>query len=698
MFRKYIYAIVLTVVFVSSAFSQNYGVNLDTVKSSKYDMGKMWTFDYPPVDYLNETYGFKPTQEWLDNVRMAAIRFATYCSSSFVSGDGLVMTNHHCGRESVSQVEKDGEDLHNSGFLAMKLEDERPVPNLFVDQLVKITDVTAEVHSAIESGKTNEEKVANRTAKISEIEKRIAAETGLRCQVVTLYNGGLYSAYVYKRYTDVRLVFAPEDQAGFFGGDPDNFTYPRYNLDVTFFRVYDESGKPLKTEHYYKWSPGGAKVGEPIFVVGNPGRTERLNTYAQLEYRRDFSYPDVVANLDMLVTAYTDIIAKNPEKGKELNNTLFSLANSQKVYRGMVKGLNDPVIMAKKKHFEKTLREAVEKNPSLKSKYGKAWDEIAGANKEMGRIYPEIYSYSSNPRFSSVYFGAADRIVGALLKNEKVDEAKLGDIYKNFDAELDNALLKFRLNQIYKKLGKENSSVKILVGSSTPDASFETLKSQSTLGTKEGALALATKSLDELKQSNDPFIKFAIESLPKLKELQKKAEEIRNIESVNKELLGNAVYGVYGTSIPPDATFTLRISDGVMKGYDYNGTTAPPKTTFYGYYDRYYSFDKQYPWNLPERWVNAPPEFDKGTAFNFISTNDIIGGNSGSPVINKDAEIVGLAFDGNMESLVDNFIYNTDVPHTVSVASEGLMEAIKNLYKVKRLAEELRSGQLYTGQ
>ncbi len=183
-----------------------------------------------------------------------------------------------------------------------------------------------------------------------------------------------------------------------------------------------------------------------------------------------------------------------------------------------------------------------------------------------------------------------------------------------------------------------------------------------------------------------------------MKELQKKAEEIRNIESVNKELLGNAVYGVYGTTIPPDATFTLRISDGVMKGYDYNGTTAPPKTTFYGYYDRYYSFDKQYPWNLPERWVNAPPDFDKGTAFNFISTNDIIGGNSGSPVINKDAEIVGLAFDGNMESLVDNFIYNTDVPHTVSVASEGLMEAIKNLYKVKRLAEELRSGQLYTGQ
>ena len=253
MYKKIFSIFILTLaVWTSVAFSQNIGVNLDTVKSSKYDMGKMWTFDYPPVDYLNETYGFKPTQEWLDNVRMSAIRFATYCSSSFVSGDGLVMTNHHCGRESVSQVEKDGEDLHTSGFLAMKLEDERPVPNLFVDQLVKMTDVTAEIHSAMETGKTNDEKVANKTAKISEIEKRVAAETGLRCQVVTLYNGALYSAYVYKRYTDVRLVFAPEDQAGFFGGDPDNFTYPRYNLDCTFFIVYDENGKPLKTEHFYK--------------------------------------------------------------------------------------------------------------------------------------------------------------------------------------------------------------------------------------------------------------------------------------------------------------------------------------------------------------------------------------------------------------------------------------------------------------
>lgn len=690
MIKRVVSVLVLTlVVSTSTLYSQYFGVNLDTIKSSKYDMGKMWTFDFPPVDYFNETYGFKPTQEWLDHVRMSAIRFATYCSSSFVSGDGLVMTNHHCGRESVSQVEKECEDLHNMGFLAMKLEDERPVPNLFVDQLVKIINVTDEVQTAIETGKTNEEKVANKKVKIQEIEKRVAEETGLRCQVVTLFNGAVYSAYVYKRYTDVRLVMAPEDQAGFFGGDYDNFTYPRYNLDMTFFRVYGDDGKPLKTEHYYKWSPGGAKPGEPIFVVGNPGRTERLNTYSQLEVARDYTNPDVLAMLDMLVNTYTDIIAKNPEKGKEMNNTLFSMANSQKVYKGMVKALNDPVLMAKKRHFEKTFRAAVDANPTLKSKYGKAWDEISDANTELKKMYNEIYSFQNNPRMSSVEFNAADRLVTSALSKETLEPAKLEALYKNFDPELNKALMNFKLNAIRKKLGKDNTALKIF-----ENRNAESLTGTSVLSTKDGALGLLSQGPDAILKSNDPFIKFAIETAPRFAELKKKNEELRNKILVNKELIGRAAFEVYGTSIPPDATFTLRISDGVIKSYNYNGTIAPPKTTFYGYYDRYYSFNKQYPWTLSERWENPPSEFDKSTPINFISTNDIIGGNSGSPVINKDAEIIGLAFDGNIESLDDNYIYNTDVPHTVSVDSEGMIEAIKDLYKLERIAKELREGKI----
>ena len=394
--------------------------------------------------------------------------------------------------------------------------------------------------------------------------------------------------------------------------------------------------------------------------------------------------------LDMLVNTYTDIIAKNPEKGKEMNNTLFSMANSQKVYIGMIKALNDPIIMAKKKHFEKTLRAAIDANPTLKSKYGKAWDEVADANKELSKIYPELYSYSVNARSASVQFIAADKLVTAAMNKETLDPSKIEAIYKNYDADFDKALLKFRLEAITKKLGKDNAGIKLLAG--TP----ESLAGSSVLSTKEGALGLLSQGNDAILKSNDPFIKFAVSTYARVTELKKKADELRNIMTINKELIGRAAFEVYGTSIPPDATFTLRISDGVIKSYNYNGTTAPPKTTFYGYYDRYYSFDKKSPWDLPERWVNPPAEFDKSTAFNFISTNDIIGGNSGSPVINKDGEIVGLAFDGNIESLSDNYIYTTEVPHTVSLDSEGMVQAIKNLYKVKRLAEELRSGKLYT--
>ncbi|MDD5363192.1 MAG: S46 family peptidase [Ignavibacteria bacterium] len=549
------------------------GVNLDTVKAHKFDGGKMWTFDFPPLDYFQEAYGFKPTQAWMDKVRMSALRFADYCSASFVSEDGLVMTNHHCGRESVSLVQKEGEDLHENGFIAAKLEDERKVDRLYVDQLVKIIDVTKEIQSAIDRGKDPDEKDDFKYQKITEIEKKNSEGKTTVCQVVSLYNGGVYSAYIYKRYNDVRLVFAPEDQAGFFGGDPDNFTYPRYNLDCTFFRVYDENGKPLKVDNFFKWSSNGAEPGEPIFVVGNPGSTSRLLTMSQLEYNRDISYPLILNYINGLVDSIRTLIARNPDKEKELNNQLFEFTNSQKVYKGTVKGLNDLVLMARKKDFEKKFRAAVDANPKLKAKYGNVWNDIA-------------------------------KIV--IDKREAYDKMKGG--------------------------------------------SFRALYS-------------------------------------KLNEIGKK-EEYYN------QILGRAIFEVYGTSIPPDATFTLRISDGIIKQYDYNGTTAPAKTTFFGALDRYFSFNKQYPWSLPNRWLNLPKEFDLSTPFNFISTNDIIGGNSGSPMINKNAEIVGLVFDGNIESMPGEFIYTDEVPTTVSVDSRGLLECINNLYLLKRLGAELQNGKI----
>ena len=555
-------------------FSQGtYGVNLDTVKAQKFDNGKMWTFDFPPLDYFQSEYGFRPTQEWLDNVRMSALRFADYCSASFVSEDGLVMTNHHCGRESVSQVEKEGEDLPKDGFLAMKIEDERKVPGLFVDQLIKIIDVTKEMQTAIDQGKDIEERDDFKFKKTTEIENRYKEGTSVVCQVVTLYNGGVYSAYIYKRYNDVRLVFAPEDNAGFFGGDPDNFTYPRYTLDCTFFRVYDEAGNPLKVNNYFRWSSNGAAPGEPIFVVGNPGSTSRLLTVSQLEFKRDVTDPLILNYINNFVDSLYKVITANPDKEKELNNELFNYTNSQKVYKGTLKGLNDGVLMARKKDFEKNFIQAVKSNEKLKAKYGNIWDDISALVKQ---------------------------------KREVFEKNKNGD---------------FRT--LYRKLQE--------------------------LGAKE---------------------------------------------DYYNQILGRAIYDVYGTKIPPDATFTLRISDGVIKSYNYNGTIAPPNTTFYGMLDRYYSFEKKYPWEVHSRWLNPPADFDFGTPFNFISTNDIIGGNSGSPMINKNAEIVGLIFDGNIESMPGEFIYSSDVPTTVSVDSRGLLEAINDMYNLKRIGSELVNGKI----
>jgi hypothetical protein len=358
----------IAVLFVSN-FTLSQNVRLDTVKAGKFDLGKMWTFEHAPVDYFAETYNFRPSQEWLDNVRMSALRFGGGCSASFVSEDGLVMTNHHCGRGYVTQVTKEGEELHKYGFWSATLADERPVPGLFVDQLVQIIDVSKDILAAIDAGNTPEEKQKNKSDKIKEIEKKYNDELQLRCNVVTLYNGSEYMLYAYKRYTDVRLVFAPENLVGFFGGDPDNFTYPRYDFDCTFFRVY-EDGKPMKTNHFFKWSPNGATIGEPVFVVGNPGSTERLKTVAQLEFTRDYLVTARLQYLNYMIEVLDKQIKEHPEKALQYEDMLFGLQNSQKVYTGQIKALNDPILMAKKIDFEKSLKAKVDANPNLKSNTG----------------------------------------------------------------------------------------------------------------------------------------------------------------------------------------------------------------------------------------------------------------------------------------------------------------------------------------
>ena len=580
-------ALLIMAVVSMNIFGYNYSYsqsnfNPDTIKAGKFDNGTMWTFDHPPKAYFQETYGFNASDEWLNHVRMSALRFANYCSASFISADGLVMTNHHCGRESVSQVQKPEEDLHKTGFVATNLEDERPVPGLYVDQLVSITDVTKDVQSAIDAGKDDAEKIKNRDEKIKQLEAEYSAKTGLVCKVTTLYNGGEYLVYGYKRYNDVRLVFAPEDQIGFFGGDADNFTYPRYNFDCTFFRVYGDDGKPLKTENYFKWSPNGSAPGELVFVVGNPGRTDRLKSVKQLEFDRDYSYPATLKFLYKFIDSLKTRVAQNPELERELSNQIFSFENSRKVYEGILKGLQDQYLMAKRKDFEKKFKEAVMSNPELKAKYGNTWDEIIVIVNEKSKLLTELYSLDTN----------------------------------------------------------------------------------------------TVKGKDRAHEINNQMKQLVVK------------------ERSKNQMLGRAIFDVYGYSIPPDATFTLRISDGVVKGYDYNGTIAPTKTTFYGFYDRYFSFDKQDPWDLPDRWKTPPEGFDLSVPVNFISTADIIGGNSGSPIINQKAEIVGLAFDGNIESMPSRFIFTTEANRCLGVDSRGMYEAIKTVYKFTRLADEMKNGMM----
>ncbi len=681
-------------------------LNLDTVKAGKFDTGKMWTFDYPPVKYFEKEYNFKPTEEWLNNVRMSALRFANYCSASFVSADGLVMTNHHCGRESVAEVTKPGEDLFDNGFYAPTLADERPVPGLYVDQLVLIKDVTTEIQSAIDKGVTPEEKLINKQKAVDDIEKSEGEKTGLRIQIVTLYNGGKYSEYGYKRYNDVRLVFSPEASLGYFGGDYDNFTYPRYDLDCNFFRVY-ENGKPLKTDHYFKWSPDGAEPGEPVFVVGNPGHTDRLKTISQLEYMRDVQFPRTLNVVNELVNIYSKSIEEHPDRKSELQNRLFMFSNSLKAYTGMLKGLRDPVLMQKKVDFENKFKKAVDSNSKLKAEYGDLWSKIADSQNQLSQISNQAYALNFNPYTSSEYFIIAQDVLD-LADQLKVPADERADAYKGagldstindlipskMDPEISRELLKGQIDRLYMYLGADNQVLQKVTGGKTGYAAADYMINNSSLTSINKLKPLIEKGADAILNSNDPFIYFILHTNSLKEQLQTKIKNISSQEDNYSQELGRALFDVYGTSIPPDATFTLRISDGVVKGFPYNGTIAPPFTTFYGLYNRYYSFGKKYPWDLPKRWVNPPADFKLETPMDFVSTNDIIGGNSGSPVINEKAQIVGLAFDGNIQSLPGNFIFTTDENRTVAVHSAGMLEAIKDMYKAKRLSDELQNGKI----
>jgi hypothetical protein len=678
---------------------------IEAVPAGKFDTGRMWTFDFPPIEYFAHTYSFTPSDEWFLHARLASLRLPN-CSASFVSASGLVMTNHHCALGALERVAHEGETLLDDGFYASTLDAERKVEGLYLDQLVLMEDVTEEVISAFERGTSDAERIRLRQQKIAEIEDRYAQETGLRCNVITFYNGGRYSLYGYKRYDDVRLVYAPEAAIGFFGGDPDNFTYPRYNLDVTFMRVYDADGTPYTPEYYFPWSSVGAREGDAVFVTGNPGRTNRLLTVDQLKFNRDKQYPFRLKVLDDMVEIYSDYIAEYPEKKSLYETRLFGLENSQKAFRGRLSGLHDPDLMGRKIDFEQTFRAEVRNRLDLQTEYGTLWDEIAELQQEKRDIFDELQALSVRGLGKSVLFSIAADVVEYALQL-KLPEEERQEKYKNQNLEqtiaglypaadvdtiLEERILVRQLAYMQSVVGSDDPDLFPLIADQDPVTVAAGVMQSTVLTSREETEALLRQNPDNILNAPDPVIRFVKDTRDRLTSLQSLFNGIQGREAARVQQLGRALYEIYETSIPPDATFTLRIADGVVKTYEYNGTIAPPYTTFYGLYDRYYSHGKKHPWALPAQWIVPPGEFNMSTPVNFVSTNDIIGGNSGSPVVNADLEVVGLIFDGNIESLPGDFIFAEEYNRAVSVHSEGILEALRYMYNADRIVYELTTG------
>lgn len=688
------------------------GVDLDTVRAGAFDQGKMWTFEHPPVEYFEETYGFAPDSAWFAHARLGALRIPS-CSASFVSPNGLVLTNHHCARDFVSQVSGEGENLLDDGFYARTLDDERAVEDFEADQLIEIVDVTDEVQSAV-GERTGSERAERLESVTDEIESRLAEARGgedaaIVVEVISLYDGGRYSAYVFRRYTDVKLVMAPELQIGFYGGDPDNFTYPRYNLDFALFRVYGDDGDPLEVEHYFPLDPDGVAPGDAVFIVGNPGTTSRLQTVAELEFRREVSDRAILGFIERRAEAFGEFVEAYPDDAErfDLRNVHFGLLNSQKAYRGQLAGLRDPVILARRADTERQFREAIAADPALSARYGGLIDELAEIQeqkRDLAAGYAGFLALNSEDYASPTLHRAliAFQIVNA--RQAGAPESATASLMEqleaigNVPAVLDQLLIEARIRDFIEAYGADTRWVMNILGGRTPEGAAAVIHEGSVLADSASALEAVRRGTLDV---NDPAIRFVGFYVPAFARFQQALASMGDREEEIKAMLGRARYEVYGTALPPDATFSLRIADGVARGYPYNGTEAPVATTFYGMYDRHHAFAREYddpatsPWHLPERWATPPEGLDLSTPVNFVSTADIIGGNSGSPVLSRDLRVLGVVFDGNIESLPGEYIYLPELNRSVTVDSRGILAALDHVYDLDRLVVEMVDGTLH---
>ena len=663
----------------------------------------MWLFNNPPKKLLKEKYGFEPSDAWFEHLQHSSVRFNSGGSGSFVSSDGLVLTNHHVGADALQKLSSKDKNYLATGFYAKTRAEEVKCLDLELNVLMSIEDVTDRVNAAVPARATLAEAEKARRAIMNTLEQESLEKTGLRSDVITLYQGGLYHLYRFKKYTDVRLVFAPEQAIAFFGGDPDNFEYPRYDLDVCFFRVY-ENGKPAKIEHYLKWCHPGAADGELVFVSGHPGKTDRLDTVAHLEFLRDVALPGVLQRLmrrEVLLRSYSE---RGDENARRAEEELFTIQNSRKAQVGRLAGLQDPAVMGAKQADEKKLRDAVQRDPKLREAAGPAWNDVAAAVGTLKGIRKNVILLEQSEAFHSHLFHIARTLVRMAEEDAKPNADRLREYRQSNRESLDQQLfseapiyndletitLADSLSFYMEQVGADDSLLqKVLAGKSPRDRAAELIQGTDL---KDVAVRkkLAKGGKAAIDASADPMIRLARLVDPPARDVRRVLEQ--QVDEPMRQAyakIAKARFAIAGTDMYPDATFTLRLAYGVVRGYTELGQQMPPWTTLGGAYRHADDHHNREPFNLPPRWLEGKDRLRLDTPFNFVSTADIIGGNSGSPVVNRRGEFVGIIFDGNLESLVWDFIFTEKDGRAIAVHAAGIEESLRKLYGAAALADEL---------
>ncbi|MCF7806043.1 MAG: S46 family peptidase [Simkaniaceae bacterium] len=663
--------------------------------SSHADEG-MWTFDQLPLTQIKMRYQVDLTEQWIEHVQQSSLRISLGGSASFVSPNGLVMTNHHVGSKAIYNLSQEDCNLIEEGFYAKSHAEELKCPNVYIDQLIAIHDITGKVNAALTPSMSYADKEVKRKELLAQLKEKAQTKTGLQVQVVTLYQGGKYQLYFYKRFTDVRLVMAPEKAIAYFGGDIENFEFPRYDMDFCFFRVY-ENEKPLSTSNYFKWSPCGPTAGEPLFVIGNPGSTRRIFTVAHKKFMRDESLPLALHFIDKRLQSLNQYAAIDEEHQRQAEQMIFSLKNAQKVLTAESKGLNETPILQKKEAEENELLS------SLNSEEKQPWEQINAALIQVKPLYPQyFYLEGINMRLSQAY-SQARTLVRLSEEYGKPNDQRLPEYQETerptiersilstepYYPDLEAMLLAESLNDLQQQLGDNDPTIRSILGNETPEQKAKEIIDHSQIGSIEFRKQLL-ENPSLVATSSDPMIVLARTLDPHARAVRLSYEnQFDSIKQESYAQITQILYERYGDRLYPDATFTLRLSYGQMKGYDEKGCWIQPTTHLKGLFAESALHCNMPPYRLPDRWSNLEKKLNRSAFVNFVSTNDIIGGNSGSPIINQKAEIVGLIFDGNKDSLLWDLEYSDETGRAVSVHSLGILYALEHVYHAKSLVKEI---------